>query len=102
MFDPRDPRSSLGSVATAGPKPATEFAGAEYVKFYEIPPQETSSGARTWYGRGQNFVVAYTEADGGATLARDAQPDEYVLLLPTRDTSVEVTTPQQTQRVGGY
>ena len=102
MFDPRDPRSSLGSVATAGPKPATEFAGAEYVKFYEIPPKQTSSGARTWYGRGQNFVLVYTEAEAGATLAREGQPDEYVLLLPDRETAIEVTTPDQARRVDGY
>ena len=102
MFDPSDPRGGLASVATAGPRPATEFVGAEYVKFYEIPPRETRSGARTWYARGQNFVVAYTEAEADAILARGAQPDEYVVLLPDHATAVEITTPRGTERVPGY
>jgi hypothetical protein len=102
MFDPNDPRGGLASVATAGPKTATEFAAAEYVKFYETAPRETGSGARTWYARGQNFVLAYTEAEAGATLARGAQPDEYAVLLPDRETAVEITTPHGTEQVAGY
>jgi hypothetical protein len=38
--------------------------------------------ARTWFGRGQNMIGAYTEGEPGAQFARIGQPDEYMLVLP--------------------
>ena len=75
-------------------------AAAEYVKFYELPPLE-SPGERTWYARGQNFVVGYTTAEAGAALTRADQPDEYMLLLLDPTTRVEITTPAERLEADG-
>src|SRR6185437_15069505 len=100
MYDGSDPRSKL--AATGAPKPATtEFAGAEYAKFYESDPQESGPDARTWYVRGQNYVVAYTEAQAGAVLARQGQPDEYAVILPDAAAGVTILAGAQTERVAG-
>jgi hypothetical protein len=90
MFDPRDPRSALSSVATMAYTP-TAAAPADYVKFYELAPSE----GQTWYARGQNFVVAYSEAEVGDSFGRSDQPDEYVVLLPDPDTRIELSTPSE-------
>ncbi|MBR0646592.1 cupin domain-containing protein [Plastoroseomonas hellenica] len=90
MYDASDPRAALAAApATVRPAP-TRFAGAEYARFYELPPQEEAEGLRGWYARGQNFLVNHVEAAAGAVLARAAQPDEYVLLLPDAATRVEI------------
>jgi hypothetical protein len=108
MYGSDDPRSKLASAAGAAAAPyaskpgAIRFVGAEYVKFHDDPPREVSDRARTWYGRGQNFVVAYTEAASGAVLVRDAQLDEYFVLIPERDLEVTIGTPQETRIVSGH
>ena len=83
-YDRNDPRASLSSTtATLEKEPATDFAAPEYFKFYETPPQETEpNGTRTWYCRGQNFVLTFSEAKAGTEFSRRGQPDEYVVLLP--------------------
>lgn len=72
MYDTTDPRSALTQAHSPH---ATHFAGADYIKFYQIPPVFDDKEGRSWYARGQNFVVAYTEAKAGALLKRTAQPD---------------------------
>ena len=84
MFDARDPRSSL---AIASRTPGGVAAAADYVEFHKLPPADDGS----WYARGQNFIVSYSEASLGQTLARTGQVDEYVVLLPDADSRVEVS-----------
>ena len=81
MYEAYDPRSKLASRDTSVPARAG-FAPAEYVKFHEVPPAEQSPLARTWFGRGQNMIVGYTEASVGAQFARTGQIDEYMCVLP--------------------
>ena len=38
MYDASDPRSALNAPAKTGTQPASEFAAAEYAKFYETVP----------------------------------------------------------------
>src|SRR5689334_7869671 len=95
MFDARDPRSTLAIARQTGPGGVA--AAADYVEFRTLPADRDHS----WYARGQNFVVAYTEAEFGDALARSAQPDEYALLLPDADTLVEITTPDEQVVLGG-
>ena len=101
-YDKKDPRANLSPVATVNAKSVVEFSGVEYANFYETEPNETMPGIKTWYARGQNFIVAYTEASAGAVLSRTGQPDEYVVLLPDRTMSVEITTDDRPEKVGGY
>lgn len=101
-YDAKDPRASLTGSTTSDPKTADEFAGTEYVKFYEIEPEERSSDAQTWYARGQNFIIAYTETSAGAVFPRTGQPDEYVVLIPDPDMSVDITTGDGTEKISGF
>lgn len=101
-YDPKDPRASLASGSAAQSKAPTDFAAADYVKFNEMDPDETSPGVKTWYGRGQNMIIAYTESSVGQSYSRTGQPDEYVLLLPDHDMAVEITTRDGVKRVDGF
>jgi hypothetical protein len=102
MYHSTDPRAALAG-ATAGAKPAaTHFAGAEYAKFYEQKPAEDQNGARTWYARGQNFIIAYSDAEKGAVLSRTNQPDEYVVLLPDASAGAEITWGHERVTVSGH
>lgn len=112
MYEVDDPRSSMkakpaAAVAAAdpyaqpaGPKPG--FAAAEYQRFYERPADENANGAQTWYGRGQNFVVAYSRARAGAVLERSGQVDEYMLALQYPGKGVRITAGAETLDVPGF
>jgi hypothetical protein len=102
MYDKSDPRAALGSTKPVAVPPPMAFAGAELGLFYETPPQEEDANGRTWYTRGQNFIVAYTDAKPGANFARSGQADEYVALLPDRGTPAAATAGIQTETCNGY
>lgn len=59
-LDQSDVRSTLASYGASTRPTPTDFVSCEYVRFYDTEPQETTAGTRTWYARGQNFVLAYT------------------------------------------
>jgi len=82
MYEAHDPRSKLAAGSAAKSAVPAGFAAAEYVKFGDLVPSEQLPQASTWYGRGQNMIVAYTEGQPGAVLERKAQVDEYMLVLP--------------------
>ena len=100
MYDTTDPRSTLAPAATkAAP---THFAAADVGKFYQSAPQQDDANGRSWFIRSQNAVIVYTDAADGARFTRDAQADEYVLLLPDAGVSAVVTTSAGTVAVPGY
>ncbi len=102
MYDPTDPRSALQATAQkpkAAPLPA---ADAEYGLFYQEPPAEDDANGKTWYARGQNFVIAYSELKPGATFERRGQPDEYVVILEHAGTPVVAAAGAQEERSDGY
>ena len=92
MLDPNDPRSALASYGAGTTRPVSHYSPAEYAKFYETEPQESTRHDKTWFVRGQNFIVAYSTVTAGARLTRQSQADEYVMILCDRATSVEVIT----------
>jgi hypothetical protein len=104
MYDVSDPRSRLTQPSNAAPAiPAGGgFSPAQFGRFYESEPQERGPEGDTWYTRGQNFIVAYSEAKPGAVFARDDQPDEYVVLVPDRQTQVTVEAGGETVSVPGF
>ena len=83
MYDASDPRSALNAPAKSGAKPATEFAAAEYAKFYQTEPQESDSN-------GQHLVRARTEfhhrLHGGRSRARPSPqgPDRRICRAAAR------------------
>ncbi|MFC0388818.1 cupin domain-containing protein [Muricoccus vinaceus] len=101
MYDQTDPRAALAAAPAGQTPPPTAFAPAQYARFYEAEPQEDDAGGRHWYARAQNFLVAYTEARLGAVLARQAQPDEYGVLLPDADSEVAVEVAGQRHVLAG-
>ena len=102
MYDTSDPRSALAPAAPAAASPPTAFAGAELGLFYQDPPQRNDASGHTWMTRGQNFVLAYTEAKPGAVLARKTQMDEYVVLIPDHGTPVMAEAAGQIETCDGY
>lgn len=99
MYPKDDPRSTLTS--TAAPSTATAFKTAQYARFYETAPTETSGNSKTWYARGQNLVVAYTDGAAGLELVRRDQQDEYAVLLPNAGTRVQIAAGDFSETVDG-
>jgi len=103
MYDQSDPRASLAQAAK--PKAGhvhNSYFGSQLSLYYGTEPQVSDENGRTWISRGQNFVIAYTDGKQGGTFARSSQPDEYALIIPDRETSVEITTADGTTTVPGY
>lgn len=101
MYHTSDPRAALAPKPAGAPAaPITAYGQCEYVRFYQETPETTPEGT-TWYARGQNFVVAITDPVEGAVLAREAQPDEYAIILYDPKIEVEITTKDGTERVKG-
>ena len=97
-YDPTDLRSTLPAAKPAVPE---RFSGSEHVKFRDLPPVEKTGEVSTWYARGQNFVVGYSDLDGTAVFARENQPDEYVVLLADDALAATVRAPGEELAVGG-
>lgn len=101
MYNANDPRSTLAANTVASAPAATTFAAANYARFYEEPAQEEGAQGRTWYARGQAFLIAYSEARTGGEFGRVGQPDEYMLLLPDDDSAVEIIAGEHRETVSG-
>src|SRR3546814_14207509 len=92
-YDKTDPRSLLAGAKA--PPPVIDYADAETIEFHKIPPSETGPGYKTWYGRGQNIVIAYSEVEPGAVLAREAHCDEYLAFFPDQEIAGDLDTSNQ-------
>ena len=102
MYAAGDPRAALAAPSERKVSAPTEFSAADYAKFYETSPRDDDANGRSWYVRGQNFILAYSEAKPGATFARSKQPDEYAIMIPDKDVSIEITAAGETVKVPGY
>lgn len=97
--DPRSRLSTSGAPASASGQP---FSPGVYARFYDMAPQEETDKAKTWMARGQNPIVAVSEAEEGAVFERKNQPDEYVLILPDAETSARITAGGETKDIDGF
>jgi len=104
MYDLSDPRARLAASTpgSAAAPAGAGFAPAQFGLFYKDAPGESGPEGRSWYTRGQNFLIAYTEAKPGAVLERRGQLDEYVVLVADRATSIKVADGRETVDVPGY
>jgi hypothetical protein len=71
---------------------------ASCARHHERPPQVEAAGARTWVGRGANFIVTVSQVSPGARLERRGQPDEYMVFLP--DTAAAIRAGQESISAG--
>jgi hypothetical protein len=103
MYASSDPRSKLSTAQSGGSLSGKDaaFSAAEYALFGQTDPQIDDANGRTWFARGQNFIIAYTEAKPGGAFARTGQTDEYVLLIETREPEADVTANGETVHVPG-
>lgn len=101
MYDKADLRSTLAGKA-ASSAPVDQLYEAEYGLFYRDPPVEDDANGKTWYVRGQNFIIAYSEALPGATFERMEQGDEFMVILPDTETPVTAQAGDQNERSDGY
>jgi hypothetical protein len=101
MYDKSDPRAALAPATTSAPV-YTSYTPADYIRFYETPPQESGTWGRTWMTRGENAVVAYSEVEAGTRFERKGQVDEWVLLLPDAAMKATVAAGAETETVAGY
>jgi hypothetical protein len=102
MYVASDPRSALTQTAKDEKPAAAPVAPAGYFHFDASHPFDESGGTRTWYAQAENFVVAYSDAAAGAKLAREEQADEYMIVLPERDTRIAVGWDGAETEVEGY
>lgn len=102
MYHSTDPRAALAAKPIGSKPGLTNFSGAEYAKFYETPPVEEKDGAKNWYARGQNFIIAYSETVKSAVLSRSQQIDEYVVLIPDPGPGAEITWGNERVTVTGH
>ena len=83
----------------------TTLATPPDVEFSDLgtgdPDETTPGGSSTWYFRGHNFVLAHTTLVAGDVLERGDQPDEYVVILPYEESSVEVRASREGASVSG-
>ena len=107
-YSASDPRSRLATVSSqpganqpGAAAPPAAYGTTSYGKFYETAPQLVDDKSATWLVRGQNFVLAYSLVESGATFSRDAQEDEYALLIPDVGTSAELVTDGESARLPG-
>ncbi len=77
----KDPRAELFAQAS---RPLTTglIAEEQLGLFHDLPPEAQGEGWKSWYHRGNNFVLAYSTLAPGGVLERVKQPDEYVVYLP--------------------
>lgn len=104
MYEADDPRSVMSANAAPAAAAAAPqaFGQSTYARFYAEEPQESSDAAKTWYARGANFVVCYSEVEDGAVFTRKGQVDEYVLLLHAADLGATVEANGEMQEIAGY
>ncbi len=100
-YTSNDLRSQLAPTQ-AGSRGAGATAAPQYFEFAKLDPDEVSDlGTRSWYVRSQTCCVVFSMAQRGDRLVRDDQPDEYVILLPSTESSVVVTANGDRQEVSG-
>lgn len=104
MDNASDPRTTLAPAAPSVPAASSGISyPADYVVFHDAVPAEVDDvGSRHWYARGQHFVIAYSDCAGSMTAHRASQPDEWMLLLPGRDTRARISAGGEVAHTAGY
>lgn len=100
MYGKDDPRSALNTQSAAAAPLTGLVAEKQLGLFYQTSPTESGAVGKTWYHRGCNFVLAWSEVTPGGTFSRSGQADEYVVLLPK--SGARITWNGTTTQVPGF
>lgn len=96
MFTDDDPRSTLATAQKPARTPSAHDGSTRAPQYFEFdaqaPTQTSAAGSRTWYFRGQNFVLSLTDLETGDTLERSGQEREHLVLLTEDSASVQIAT----------
>jgi len=100
-YDASDLRSQLSATRTEA-RPSGGCFPPQYFEFLKEEPHEVSSlGTQSWLARSQNCCVAFSLAQPGDPLARAQQPDEYMVLFPSRETAATIRAGGQREEIRG-
>ena len=102
MYVASDPRSKLAKAESAEKPDAAPIAAAGYFMFDDSQPADENGGVRTWYAQAQNFVATYADQPAGSRIVRERQEDEYVVILPEKETRAVVSWNDVETPVEGY
>ncbi|MAU19374.1 MAG: hypothetical protein CMH13_02440 [Martelella sp.] len=102
MYVASDPRSKLAKAESEEKPDAAPVSAAGYFMFDDSQPCDQNGDVRTWYAEAQNFVTTYADQPVGSRIVRDRQEDEYVVILPERETRAVVSWNGSETPVDGY
>lgn len=89
MYVASDPRSAMAAPASETNADAP-VAPAGIFPFDDGHPFDTIDTMKSWFAPAANFIVVYSQAVAGQVMAHPRQPDEYMLILPERDTRLSI------------
>jgi len=103
MYDSTDPRSTLGTAASAVATPlGPDIAAPEFYDFSELAPDEVSAaGSRTWLTRAQNVVLGYVSPVAGDSLGHTDLATEQMVILAHDGSAAEFRTAEGAREVRG-
>ena len=100
-YTSNDLRSQLAPIRVE-PRRAGATMAPQYFEFAKLEPDEVSDlGTKSWYVRSQSCCVVFSLAQRGDRLSREDQPDEYMVLLPSAESSAVVSANGERQEATG-
>ena len=77
-FAQSDPRLALPAIDAPEPEKLAPHATYDFADDAKV---HVEPGKRTWYGCGKTFVISYSEVEVGATIERENEIDEHLVVL---------------------
>jgi len=102
MYVASDPRSIMAKAPDTKKPAGGQVAAAGYFPFDDAHPFDTVEGMKSWFAPAANFVVVYAKAAAGQKLERTRQADEYMVILPERETRVAIIWEGQKTEIDGH
>lgn len=102
MYVASDPRSVMAKTAKEQKAALAPVAPAGYFLFDDSHPFDQADGIKSWYAQAENFVAVYSEAAAESEAVRDEQEDEYMIILPERETRITISWDGKETEVDGY
>ena len=101
-YDARDPRAQL-TGSSSGASPSGACFAPQYFEFPKLEPDDVSAARDQVVARPQPDLLhgVLARSSPVTRCARDEQPDEYMVLLPSADSAVTVRTDGEDVEVDG-